>query len=352
MVAGVKHIGQVGAEVWDGFVDQHALGNLYHSSKWHEVIEKTYGYTGSYCTVEEGNHIVAALPFVLVRNLLSRRRLVSYPFSDTCDPLVEDGEQLEALIGAIEQYREDRHVRSAEIRTYRLSRKLPGFALDGPPRYCNFVLRLDDNPQNIFRSFHKNCIQRGIRKAGYYHIEITEGKTFDDMRTFYDLHIHTRKRHGTPPQPLRFFRNLWNTFYPSKELAVLLAWARGIPLAGVITLRFKDTVYYKFAAAEKRYMVKRPNHLLLWRIIEDAMAEGYRYLDLGRTFVKDTGLMRWKARWGALPRRLDYVNPVDCIESRFTQQGTRTNTLLGNIVKNMPCCAVRLTGELFYRYLA
>ncbi len=352
MVVGVKHIGQVGAEAWDGFVEQHALGNLYHWSKWHEVIEKTYGYKGSYCTVEDGNHIVAALPFVLVHNLLSRRRLVSYPFSDTCDPLVDDGEQMEVLIGAIEQYREDRGVRSAEIRTYRLSRKVPGFALDGLPRYCNFVLRMDDTPQNIFRSFHKNCIQRGIRKARYYRIEIVEGKTFDDMRVFYDLHIGTRKRHGTPPQPLRFFRNLWSTLYPSGRLSVLLAWAKGIPLAGAVTLKFKDTVYYKFAAAEKRYMIKRPNHLLLWKIIEDAVAEGYRYLDLGRTFIEDAGLMRWKARWGAFPKRLEYLNPIDCVESRLTQQGNRTNMLLSEIVKRMPCSAVRLSGELFYRYLA
>ncbi len=352
MVAGVKDIRQVGAEAWDRFVERHALGNVYHCSKWHEVIEKTYGYRASYCTLERGGEIVAALPFVLVHNLLTRNRLVSYPFSDACDPLVQDNAELEALIGAVEEYRNRRHVRSAEIRTYRLPGKVPGFVLDGSPKYCDFVLTLNGDCQQIFRSFHRNCIQRGIRKAQYYRVEIVEGKTFDDMRTFYDLHIRTRKRHGVPPQPLRFFRNLWDTFSSPGMLSVLLARINGVAVAGVVTLKFKDTVYYKFAAAEKRYLVKRPNHLLLWRIIENAIGEGYRYLDLGRTFVEDAGLMRWKARWGALPRSLEYLNPVDCIESRFTQQGNQTNTWLSGMLKRMPCCAVRMSGELFYRYLA
>ncbi|OPY67923.1 MAG: FemAB family protein [Syntrophorhabdaceae bacterium PtaU1.Bin034] len=353
MVVSIEDICAIGVDAWNGFVGRHPLASVYHREEWHRVIEKTYGYRGSYCVLYRDNRIKAALPFVKVNRLPLKKRLIAYPYSDACDPLVDTSDELDAVIGKIEEYRNAAGIAPAEIRTYRLNGNIPGFVLDGRPKYYNFVLDLSSgDKERIFRSFHKDCVQRGIRKGRTYPVDVVEGTTFEDMRRFYDLHVRTRKRHGVPPQPLRFFRNLWEVLYPSKTLSLLLARVDGTPAAGVVLLKFKDTVYYKFAAAERRYLVKRPNHLLIWRIVEDALREGYSYLDFGRTFVGDEGLMRWKARWGTVPRRFEYLHPVDYPESRFTHEGNKTNRLLSRILKRTPGFWLRLSGELFYRYLA
>ncbi len=350
MIVCIRDIEQIGEDVWNDFVERHPLGTVYHHSAWHRVIEDTYGYRGSYCTIEEDGRLAAGLPFVLIHNLPLRRRLVSYPYSDTCDPLVHGPEELEAIMRVVRGYAASRRIGSAEIRTGRLSGSL--YRAQGDSRYCNFVLALDAGKEKLFRSFHKNCVQRGIRKAESSRLEVVEGKDVADMKRFYDLHVGTRKRHGVPPQPFRFFRNLWVIFHPRKMISLLFARTNGVDAAAVISLRFKDSVYYKFAAGEKLFFHKRPNHLLIWRLIEKAVSDGYRYLDFGRTFTGDRGLMQWKRRWGAVPARFEYVYPFDNTGGRFNQQGSRINRILSGILRNMPCFIVRMSGELFYRYLA
>lgn len=352
MVVSIKDIEQIGAGAWDRFIEQHPLGNIYHHSQWHRVIESTYGYRGSYCIIGSGSEIDGGLPFVLVNNPPLRKRLVSYPYSDVCDPLVKQREDLEAILGKIEEHLKVMAVRSAEIRTGRLAEQFSDMGSMADSSYCNFVLTLDQDKEKLFHSFHKNCVQCGIRKAQNYRLEVVEGKDVNDMKQFYRLHVGTRKRHGVPPQPFRFFRNLWDILYPRNMVSLLLARTGGMPIAGVVLLKFKDCVYYKFAAGERRSLFKRPNHLLIWKIIEGAVQEGYRYLDFGRTFAGDRGLMQWKARWGAIPKSFQYLYLLDPGGSHFNHQGSRANMILSSLLKKMPSFVVRMSGELFYRYLA
>jgi len=352
MIAAVKNIEQIGTEAWSRFIESHPLSSVYHHAGWHRVIEKTYGYKASYCVIDGKEGIGAALPFVLTRSLPLGRRLVSYPYSDACDPLVRDRGEMEAIARKIDEIRVERHIGSAEIRTYRLMENLPDLAYPGKTSYCNYTLDLRRDGKLLFRSFHKDCVQRAIKKAQKSSVRVVEGRTAADLMEFYRLHTATRKRLGVPVQPFKFFRNLWEILHPPGIASLLLARDGGTTIAGVVQLKFKDTVYYKFAASESRFLSKKPNHLIIWRMIEDAQKEGYRCLDFGRTFTGDSGLMQWKARWGAERKDFRYIYPGTSAISRFSQEGNRTNAILSGILKRMPRFVVRASGELFYRYLA
>jgi lipid II:glycine glycyltransferase (peptidoglycan interpeptide bridge formation enzyme) len=352
MTASIKSLEQIGAEAWDRFIERHPLAGVYHHAGWHETIERTYGYKGSYCIIEGANDIEAALPFVLVNNPPLKKRLVSYPYSDACDPLVKSGEELRAITEKMEEYRTARGARSTEIRTYRLFEKVPHGIPAGAPRYHNYVLDLRKDTKALFRSFHRDCVQRAIKKAKASSVEVVEAQTFDDMKDFYRLHISTRKRLGVPVQPFRFFRNLWETLHPLKMVSLLVAREQGRAIAGVVQLKFKDSVYYKFAAADRQFLAKRPNHLIIWSMIQNAVEEGFSYLDFGRTYVGDEGLMQWKMRWGTEQKDFNYLYPSDSGGNRFNQQGAAANAILNGVLQKMPCFVVRLSGELFYRYLA
>ncbi len=349
--ARIKSMEEVGEDAWERFIGRHPLSAVYHHAAWHRVVEKTYGYKSKYCVIGNGE-IEAALPFVPVRGLSMKTRLVSYPFSDACDPLVSGKEDMAAIIGTVEDFRAAQGITSAELRTYRLAEAVPGATPGGPAKYCNFVLDLGGNAKDLFRSFHKDCVQRAIRKAQNSSVEVVEGATLDDMKEFYRLHTATRKRLGVPVQPFRFFKNLWEILYPLKIASLLLARADGVNIAGVVQLKFKESVYYKFAASDRGSIAKKPNHLIIWKMVEDAIREGYRYLDFGRTYVGDSGLMQWKARWGAARKDLTYVYPAGCGENSFHREDSRTNGVLSNILRNMPCFVVRASGEVFYRFLA
>jgi CelD/BcsL family acetyltransferase involved in cellulose biosynthesis len=351
MKAEIRSIEQIGPGAWRRFIGDHPLSGVYHHEGWHGVIEKTYGYKADYCVIYGEDGIEAALPFVRVSGPL-RRRLVSYPYSDACDPLVKDSAQLGAIMQKVEELRAGQRIASAEQRTYHLMDYLPETPFSGEATYCNYVLDLSPGSGRLFKLFHKDCVQRAIKKAQKSSVEVTEGRTIADLKEFYRLHTDTRKRLGSPVQPFRFFANLWEILYPPGVVSLLLAREGGTNIAGVVQLKFKDTVYYKFAASDRRRLASKPNHLIIWKMIEDAQREGYRYLDFGRTFTGDSGLMQWKARWGAGRHDFRYVYPADSGGSRFNREGNRANAVLSGILKRMPAFIVRASGELFYRYLA
>jgi hypothetical protein len=102
--------------LWDNFVERHPLGTIYHHSLWQDVIKKTYGYQPLYHLVEDSFGLQAAVSSAFVKSRFTGNRIISYPFSDTCDPLVESSEQLDALLKALEKSRTKQNARFVELR--------------------------------------------------------------------------------------------------------------------------------------------------------------------------------------------------------------------------------------------
>src|SRR6185436_14410103 len=62
----------------------------------------TYGFQPvAFTTSAPGARLANALVFAAVRSRLTGRRLVSLPFSDHCDPLIESDDQLRDLCAAV-----------------------------------------------------------------------------------------------------------------------------------------------------------------------------------------------------------------------------------------------------------
>ena len=78
-------------------------------------------------------------------------------------------------------------------------------------------------------------------------------------------------------------------------------------LAGMLTLRYKDTLVYKNGGSDSRFHNLGAMHLLYWESIRDAKHLGLRTFDLGRTDVEQTGLIKFKSRWGAEQSTLTYT---------------------------------------------
>src|SRR5712692_1904518 len=89
---------------WDAFVSKHARASLFHSSPWLKALNPTYGYPViAYTTSAPGEELINAMVFCRVESWLTGRRLVSLPFSDHCEPLVDRQEDLQALVTSLEE---------------------------------------------------------------------------------------------------------------------------------------------------------------------------------------------------------------------------------------------------------
>src|SRR5262249_49165081 len=99
-------------------------------------------------------------------------------------------------------------------------------------------LNLVPTPDELFRSFHKDSVQRKIRRAEREGLGIKEGRSDELLESFYHLLLITRKRHGVPPPPRDWFRNLIGCF--GDRLTIRVAYHETIAIAAVMTIMCKD----------------------------------------------------------------------------------------------------------------
>lgn len=288
---------------WDEYVKKHPHGTVFHLHSWIKTIHDSYGIEPHlYCIKDDQHNISSILPFFAIRSPFIGKRMVSMPFTDYCGPLSTNAnDELELLRYAIDIF--DGQVKYIEIRSQ----------LANPDMYQSdnlfklHVLELCPDQNEILENIDKKTIQYSIRKASKAGVEIREENSLWGIREFYRLNKMTRKKHGIPHQPLRYFENLFQNMFSNDNAFLLLAFSDSHIIAGGLFLKLNKTIYYKYNASDQAWLSeKRPNHLLTWHAIEKACREDYRYFDFGRTDAGNGGLIRYKEMWGAKPSDLPY----------------------------------------------
>jgi lipid II:glycine glycyltransferase (peptidoglycan interpeptide bridge formation enzyme) len=173
----------------------------------------------------------------------------------------------------------------------------------------------------------------------------------DLTEIFYDLHLHTRRRHGIPVQPRRFFELLWRRILEPGHGFLSLAYSGRIPVAGTVFLTGRETLTYKYSASRPEFWRVRPNHALIWHAMEWACANGFRTFDFGLTHFPNRGLRDFKRRWAAREEVLCRSVVADTALPSRSPYGPAERTL-GAVVRHGPLWLCRGIGELLYKHAA
>ena len=297
-------------------------------------------------TSAPGETLRNGVPFCRVNSWLTGQRLVSVPFSDHCEPLVDRAEDLETLLSSLKQDADARTLRYIEIRP--VGDVFPsGMARDTKETYCLHILDLHQDSDDIFRGFHKDCVQRKIRRAEREALDYEEGRSEALLQKFYRLLVVTRIRQQLPPQPVKWFRNLIECM--GDKLEIRVASKNGRPIASIVTIRHRDTLVYKYGCSDKQFSNLGGTQLLFWKAILKAKNDGLSTLDLGRSNLDNHGLIEFKDRWGATRSELSYWRyPAN----RF-HGGPETGwvRLVKQIVSVAPPGLVTMAGRMLYRHL-
>src|SRR5262249_49138628 len=145
--------------------------------------------------------------FCRVASWLTGTRLVSLPFSDHCDPLLTSSDELGEFIEHVSAESDRRHYRYVEFRRIMPVHEVAsGFSVNGS--YYLHMIDLRQSLPQIFERFHKDSIQRKIRRAEREGLSYEKGTSEQQRAEFYRLMRMTRKRHHRLPQPRAWFKNL------------------------------------------------------------------------------------------------------------------------------------------------
>jgi CelD/BcsL family acetyltransferase involved in cellulose biosynthesis len=302
--AGIFQIDPLQDPRWKAFVDRRTDACIFHSPGWLQALKSCYGYEP--CVLSSTppcEPLTNGIVFCQVRSRLTGRRLVSIPFSDHCDPLVNDSEEFQQLLDASIRRVERERLKYLEIRPINFAPRLAeSFAISS--RYFLHRLDLDHSEEILFRSFHKNCVQRAIRRAQSESLGYEEGCSELLLNQFYKLLIMTRRRQGVPPQPLKWFRSLIRCM--GSNLKIRVALKGDIPIASILTIADPKKMVYKYGCRDPRFNHLGGTFLLLWRTIQEAKAAGMREFDMGRSDASNLGLVTFKEHWAAKGVKLNY----------------------------------------------
>jgi len=331
---------------WARFVQQHPRASVFHSPPWLDALQRTYGYAPvvvSTCPVNEP--LSNGLVFCQVKSWLTGRRLVSLPFSDHCAALVESNEQLDTLLMHVKRSVDDKQWRYVEIRPA-LCQPGHGTQLGQSNTYFLHRLDLTRGREQLFQGFHKDCVQRKIRRAEREQLHYEEGRSEAQLNKFYRLLVMTRKRQHLPPQPLAWFRGLIAAF--GDQLKIRIASKDGMAVASILTLACKQVMTYKYGCSDARYNKFGGTALLFWRTIQEAQELGFEELDMGRSDLDNTGLVVFKEHWGATRSMLSYWRYPNRHQLSPNAWGVR---LAKQLVSAAPDLSLEAAGSLLYRHI-
>lgn len=291
---------------WQEFLTQQPQASVFHSPGWLHALLETYGYSPLVFTTTPPNQpLENAIVFAVVKTWLIRPRLVSLPFSDHADPLVNTAGNFAELLSELQNEERSGQWTKIELRPTNAgggSNCWPPFQ-DG----TRFILqKVDLRPglEGVFSRFHHDSIQRKIRKAERSQVTEEVGQSECQLQQFFALHTLTRRRKALPPPPLAWFRNILR--FLGDDVKIRIASKDGQPIAAILTLRFKDTAVYKYGCTDDRFHNLGAMPLLLWRAMEDAFRSGAKEFDLGRSEPENAGLIRFKEKFGAERSTLTY----------------------------------------------
>jgi CelD/BcsL family acetyltransferase involved in cellulose biosynthesis len=332
---------------WTPFVERHPKASVFHTWAWLRALEQTYYFAPiAFTTSRPGDELTNALVFAGVRSWLTGARLVSLPFSDHCEPLVDSADELQALCEAVLRHRERERWKYVEIRPASTAAPLDA---SFRPAQTYYLHRLDLRPdlEALLRRFHKDSIQRKIRRAGREGLTYEAGYGRTLLKAFCHLLDLTRQRHQVPVQPLRWFQNLVEGF--GNDLCIRIASKDGQPAAGVLTLAHGDCVVYKYGGSDARLNALGGMPFLFWKTIEEAKNRGARMLDLGRSDCDNPGLIAFKEHLAAERSTLTYWRSPG--GARATSDTRWTTALARRAFARLPTAARRVVGRLLYPHM-
>ena len=326
-------------------VADHPFASLFTSLPWIEAVARSFDLEIGAVVWPDRGPIAAALPFCHVTDFRGRR-VICLPFSDYCDPLVDDLHIWRQLVTPLFDF-------GAPVRLRCLRNPLPvadaRFKVVGDAFWHGIDLT---RPEDELWASLAGPARQNVRKALRHGVVVRAGRRLEDVHLFHRMHCHVRKtKYRLLAQPRAFFDNLHAEFACDERLIVLLAEIDGDPIAGILFIEWEDTLYYKFNASFDQHL--RPNDLLVWEGMRLGRQRGLARFDFGLSDAAQPGLVRYKRKFASKQR------PISLLEWQPRENANPSSELAGRTLHRMtqlltdptvPDEITRAAGDDLYRF--
>ena len=330
---------------WDDLVARHALASAFHQRGWLEALFRTYGYNPLVLTsASEDKPMSDGIVLCRVSSWITGTRMVSLPFSDHCEPLLDDPQDLSEFVKWLRAKRDSQRWKYIELRP--LAQIRDDYSAHPSQSYCFHELDLSPGLEQLFRNLHKDSIQRKIQRAEREQLSYETGRSEALANVFYRLMLKTRRRHHLLPQPRAWFKNLIE--FMGEKAQIRVAAKSGTPVAAMLSLSHGSSVIYKYGCSDERHHSFGAMPFLFWKLIEEAKASGAQKIDLGRSDLQQESLIAFKDKFGATKKLLHYYRYPPESKHKATAWGEHA---IRQCFSMLPDSVSSTAGRLVYRHM-
>ncbi len=329
---------------WDELVKTHAGATFFHSAAWARVLVGSYPHRPFYLVLKKGGALKALVPVMEVLSPITGARGISLPFSDLCPPLLFGEENFESVGTAFWDLGKARQWKYLELRGLKNDSEI-----DRPSFYTH-SLSLDESEETLFQRCAPS-VRRAIRKTEKAGLTSEVTSDHGALEEFYTLHCQTRRRHGLPPQPWKFFEQIFVQIIVPHSGFIVVVRKADQPIAAAVFFQWDRKVIYKFGAAAAAFQDLRPSNLLIWEAIRSCRERGMIDLHFGRTDASAAGLRRFKLGWGTTEEPLFYQRFDFRRHTWEPVAPTSPSGLHHHFFRRAPLSINRIAGRILYPYL-
>jgi serine/alanine adding enzyme len=271
---------------WRHFVDQHPLGNIFHSPEMFQVFARSKGHQPELWAARGNGRLLALMipvSLTLAGGLLKPFTTRAIVYGGLLyEPGPEGEEALSALLDAYAKG----HRTSAlltEVRNMNdVSDVQPmlnaqGFVFE---EHLNYLSDLNQ-PVDALWSQVQSKIRQQVRKSEKSGVTIEEVTEPRHLEIVYPMLQAVYSRVHVPFASVTLFRAAFEVLGPRNMLKVVLA-RIGERCIGVhLFLMHKDRVFSWYVASDREFSAFHPEPAMIWHVLQWGATQGFRVFDFG-----------------------------------------------------------------------
>ncbi len=269
---------------WEAFTDSRPDAHILQAARW-GALKSHFGWSVERVALRRGGEIIAGAQ-VLYRRLPFGLGSIAYipkgPIADWSDreavslllvALDEAAKARGAVLLKVEPDAEDTPRWRARLREMGF---VPSPQTVQPPR----TILVDISPdEDAILAAMKQKTRYNIRLAFRKGVEVRRG-TEADLDDFNRLMQITGRRDGFGVHAPEYYRKAYELFAPVGRIALLMAYYRGRPLAGLMAFAHGKRAWYLYGASSNEERSRMPTYALQWEAIRWARERGCVLYDL------------------------------------------------------------------------
>jgi hypothetical protein len=282
---------------------------LYHSLPYRDLLVEHLGARAEYLLAVNGaGEVAGALPTMWL-DTDAGSVLNSLPYYGSHGSvLADDDEARSLLLAAWGERARDPGTLSATLVTNPFSQR----AIDPPAHNLtdsriSQVTTLPEGgtaPRERVMAMIDGSARRNVQKAGREGAEVDrDASAMDTLRAIHESNIAALGGQAKSPE---FFHAVGRHFARGQEYEVWVARMDGEVAAGLLVFYFNGTVEYFTPAVAHEHRSRQPLAAVLAEALADAVQRGFRRWNWGGTWDAQSGVFRFKRKWGAGDARYQY----------------------------------------------